>query len=84
MGSAAYNGQGPLDVTFTESSQSECSTCTCVAVKDRYKKANALEISLFAARHRRRNIKIENCTYTVTLLSTLADLDAAFRVTPTT
>ena len=58
--------------------------CTCVVGKDRYKKANAWEISLFAARHRRRNIKIENYTYTVTLLSTVADLDAAFRVKPAT
>ena len=52
--------------------------------KDRYKKANAQEISLFTARHRRRNIKRENYTYTVMLLSALADLDAAFRATPTT
>ena len=52
--------------------------------KGRYKKANAGEISLFAARHRRRNIKRENYTYTVTLLSALVDLDAAFRAMPTT
>ena len=58
--------------------------CTCMVGKDRYKKANAWEISLFAVRHRRRNIKRENYTYTMTLLSTLVDLDAAFRVTPTT
>ena len=56
----------------------------CVVEKNHYKKANAWEISLFAARHRRRNIKIENYTYTVTLLSALADLDATFRATPTT
>ena len=55
-----------------------------MAGKDRYKKANAREISLFAARHRRRNIKRENYMYTVTLLSALVDLDAAFRATPTT
>ena len=58
--------------------------CTCVAGKDRYQKANAWEISLFAARHRRRNIKRENYMYTVTLLSPLADLDATFRAMPTT
>ena len=52
--------------------------------KNCYKKANARKISLFAARHRRRNIKIENYMYTVTLLSALADLDATFRATPTT
>ena len=52
--------------------------------KDRYKKANTREISLFTARHRRRNIKIENYTYTVTLLSALADLDATFRAMPIT
>ena len=56
----------------------------CVVGKDRYKKANAREISLFAARHRRRNIKIENYTYIVMLLSALADLDTAFGVMPTT
>ena len=56
----------------------------CVVGKDRYKKANRGEISLFAARHRRRNIKIENCMYTVTLLNALADLDATFRAMPTT
>ena len=56
----------------------------CVAGKDRYKKANVWEISLFAVRHRRRNIKRENYTYTVVLLSTLADLDAVFRAMPTT
>ena len=55
-----------------------------MAGKDRFKKANAWEISLFAARHRRRNIKRENYMYTVMLLSALADLDAAFRVMPTT
>ena len=58
--------------------------CTCVAGKDCYKKVNARKISLFATRHRGRNIKRENYMYTVTLLSTLADLDAAFRATPTT
>ena len=52
--------------------------------KDCYKKANAWEISLFAARHGRRNIKIKSYTYTVTLSSARADLDAAFRATPTT
>ena len=56
----------------------------CVAGKDHYKRQNAWEISLFAVRHRRRNIKRENYTYTVTLLSALTDLDAAFRATPTT
>ena len=40
------------------------------------------EISLFAARHRSRNIKIKSYTYTVTLSS--ADLDASFRAMPTT
>ena len=58
--------------------------CTCVVGKDCYKKSNVWEISLFAVRHRRRNIKRENYTYTVTLLSALADLDTAFRATPTT
>ena len=58
--------------------------CMCVVGKDCYKKANVREISLFIVRHRRRNIKRENYTYTVTLLSALADLDTAFRVTPTT
>ena len=52
--------------------------------KDCYKRQNAREIFLFAARHRRRNIKRENYTYTVTLLSTLTDLDATFRAMPTT
>ena len=52
--------------------------------KNRYKRQNAQEISLFTARHRRRNIKRENYTYTVTLLSALADLDTTFRATPTT
>ena len=37
--------------------------------KDRYKKANMWEISLFAARHRSRNIKIKSYMYTVMLSS---------------
>ena len=52
--------------------------------KDHYKRQNAWEIYLFAARHRRRNIKRENYMYTVTLSSASADLDAAFRTAPTT
>ena len=56
----------------------------CVVGKDHYKKANVWEISLFAVRHRRRNIKRENYMYTVMLLSALADLDAAFRAMPIT
>ena len=55
-----------------------------MARKDRYKKATTREISLFAVRHGRRNIKRENYMYTVTLFSTLANSDAAFRATPTT
>ena len=58
--------------------------CTCMAGKDCYKRANVWEISLFAARHRRGSIKINNYAYAVMLLSTLADLDATFWVTPAT
>ena len=39
---------------------------------------------LFSPRDTEENIKRENYMYTVTLLSALADLDAAFRATPTT